>query len=96
MQAPTVNILTRMIRIETALGVGTAFTGEHQDEHFLFTARHVVGDDDPVKAKLLTHNRSLEASLARLTGLPSGVDIAVFPLSEPLTPTFPIALSPQG
>ena len=96
MHVPTVNILTRMVRIETAGGVGTAFTGEHRERHFLFTARHVVGDVDPVEARLAPYDGVLETSLTRVPGIPDPVDIAVFPLAEPLTPTPPLLLDPTG
>jgi hypothetical protein len=96
-QVPTINVLARMVRIETALGVGTAFTGEHRDRQFLFTARHVVGDDDPVDAKLAVYDgRVVETSLTRVPGIPDQVDMAVFLLAEPLTPTHPMLLDSTG
>lgn len=90
------NVLSRLLRIESATGFGTAFTIEHGDEQFLITARHVVPENDPVNVQLLGANESFTESLTRVAGIPAAVDIAAFPLPHVLTPALPVAVMSTG
>lgn len=84
----TANIYERVIKLTRLDGSsGSAFTLEIDGRQYLITARHVVGDDDPVRMQLELRAQTWECELVQLQGVTGDADIAVFSLDKPVTPT---------
>jgi trypsin-like peptidase len=93
-QVPTSEILTRVLLIRVGHIEGTGFTAERDGKQYLFTARHMLKSLDPKNAAIEVHVGSEWKRCRGQVILPdrSGIDLAVFTLDEPLTPSLEIEL----
>jgi hypothetical protein len=75
--------------------MGTAFTIDVGGAQYLVTAKHVLPDDEQLSVSLRSSRGAMRVGpVAPLAGVPEGVDIAVFPLEKPISPTY--ELIPHG
>jgi hypothetical protein len=75
-----------MFEIESATSSGAAFTINYQGAQYLVTAKHVLPDGDPNPSVTVTNRfGSEQLDLALLDIQPDAADVAVAPLSTPLT-----------
>jgi S1-C subfamily serine protease len=80
------NAFERTYEIETPLGAGTAFTIDHEGRQYLVTAKHLL-PEDATQPEVCVENRLASATVRfhPLAVEPPVADVAVTPLSEPLT-----------
>jgi hypothetical protein len=78
---PLSHLYKRTLRIETAFGAASSFVIEHENQHWLVTANHVVEDrrGKPKAFDVLDQNEQKHSDLERLERI-SGADVAVFHL----------------
>jgi len=93
----------RVLEIETALGRGTAFTITEGGTQYVVTAKHLLPPGDPEPRVALSNRHILEQFGAPLqhdckllSVEPSRADVAVAPLTAPITADLPLIASTHG
>lgn len=85
----------RVVRVDCGAGFGTGFTLDHEGEHYLVTARHVVASGAAVK--VLVGGKAVSVELTALAVPVQDADVAVFRLDRPITPpNLPLAADMEG
>lgn len=96
-QWPSANILTRVLYVKVGTQAGSAFTIERNDKQYLITARHIVKDLPSKNATILIYRNKTWEPLTGDLYFPNeeSIDIALMPLTAPITETFPIEAGGQ-
>lgn len=84
----------RVLRIESRVGKGTAFTIERGGREWLVTARHLLPEEPAPEVRLTGRSGEFVLRLGFIPGLADQTDIAVAPLENPITPQ--LALIPHS
>ncbi|HYQ83512.1 MAG TPA: serine protease, partial [Rubrobacter sp.] len=96
-QAPTSNVLYRVLRIKTPTQTGSAFTIEVDGKQYLITARHLLkGFGNEGEIELWTGGRWNRSGVRAIYPSKELVDIAALDLGRPVTINFPLTASSGG
>jgi hypothetical protein len=91
----TAEVWERVVRVVCGRRCGTGFVLDHEDEHYLVTARHVVKSGADVG--VFVRGKAVSVELAALAVPVSEADVAVFRLGRMITPPdLPLAAGMEG
>lgn len=86
----------RVVRLNVAGGMGSAFTIDRHDQQWLVTARHVVATTPLGDIQVVRRDGPLEVELEPVPSVTPAADVAVFRLSAPITPDLPLQPTSEG
>jgi len=96
-QAPTSNVLYRVLRLRTLTGTGSAFTLEVDGKQYVITARHnLPGFGAQGEVELWLDGRWSRTRARAIYPVKEVVDIMALDLGRPVTVTFPLEPSSGG
>jgi hypothetical protein len=96
-QAPTSNVLYRVLRLRTATATGSAFTIEVDGKQYVITARHnLPGFGTEGEVELWLDGRWTRTRARAIYPRKEVVDIVALDLGRPVTVTFPLEPSAGG
>ena len=96
-QAPTSNVLYRVLRLRTAAGTGSAFTIEVDGKQYLVTAKHnLKGFGTNGEIELWLEGKWSRVKAQAIYPSKDIVDIAALDVGRPLTVSYPLEPSSAG
>lgn len=94
---PTTNILQRVVAVRVDSLQGSAFTMEIDERQYLVTAGHLFADSMNVDEIQIRHDSVWRAiSVELIAPITDTVDVAVFALTQQLTPSFTLEPTTGG
>lgn len=96
-EAPTSNVIFRVLRLRTASGTASAFTIEVEGKQYLITARHALkGFGAEGEIELWIDGRWSRVRGRAIYPAKESADIAALDLGRPVTVTFPLEPTSAG